>query len=411
MSRSLSKWLTVVVGCIGLWLSAGVYSTLAQTLTSPLASQATRSMNSKAALERLLNVDPISAEWFAPAFLAQVPVNQVQQIIYNLKAELGKYQSVQADGSDHLVVFERGFVPTQILLNNQGQIAGLLFQPPRLQSQLSDVVAGFKTLPGKVSLLVLEDTTERAALNPTLPLAVGSAFKLAVLKALMLQVHSGQRSWQEVVALQSNWQSLPSGFLQTWPDGSLLTVQSLASLMISQSDNTATDHLIHLMGRAAITPFAPRSQPFLTTREAFILKSFDNQELLKQYRAGNEAKRQQLLTEVAKKPLPPMKNFLEAASPTALDIEWFFTTQELCTLMEQVKDLPLMSINPGVATPKNWERVAFKGGSESGVLNLTTWLKTKQGKQYCVSATWNNNAALEEARFIRLYTSLLEILK
>ncbi len=79
--------------------------------------------------------------------------------------------------------------------------------------------------------------------------------------------------------------------------------------------------------------------------------------------------------------------------------------------MEQVKDWPLMGINPGVAQPQNWEQVAYKGGSEPGVLNLTTWLKAKDGKQYCVSATWNNTTVLNESHFFTLYTSLLELLK
>lgn len=53
-----------------------------------------------------------------------------------------------------------------------------------------------------------------------------------------------------------------------------------------------------------------------------------------------------------------------------------------------------MTINPGVAKPKNWHKVAFKAGSEPGVLNLTTWLKAKNGKTYYISATWNNKEAV-----------------
>ncbi|MGC8714775.1 MAG: serine hydrolase, partial [Leptodesmis sp.] len=209
--------------------------------------------------------------------------------------------------------------------------------------------------------------------------------------------------------LQGQWKSLPSGVLQTWPDASLLTVQSLAALMISQSDNTATDHLMHLVGREAIEAVTLRNRPFLSTREAFILKSRKNFDLLQQYRLGDEAARRQLLQTLVQKPLPTADEF--TAEPVALDVEWFFTTTELCNLMAQVKDLPLMSINPGVAQPQHWQQVAYKGGSEAGVLNLTTGLKAKDGKQYCVSATWNNTAILDESRFFTLYTSLLELLK
>uniref|UniRef100_A0A0C1NEF4 Beta-lactamase n=1 Tax=Tolypothrix bouteillei VB521301 TaxID=1479485 RepID=A0A0C1NEF4_9CYAN len=85
-----------------------------------------------------------------------------------------------------------------------------------------------------------------------------------------------------------------------------------------------------------------------------------------------------------------------------------FTAEELCQLIEQVADLPLMSINPGVANTENWQRVAYKGGSEPGVFNMTTWLQAKNGKNYCVVAIWNNsNASLEESKFMALYSGVL----
>jgi len=89
-------------------------------------------------------------------------------------------------------------------------------------------------------------------------------------------------------------------------------------------------------------------------------------------------------------------------------VEWFFSVQELCHLMEQVADLPLMRINPGVTDPTAWERVAFKGGSEPGVLNLTTWLQASNGKRYCVAATWNHREPLDEAQFLSLYSGAIE---
>jgi hypothetical protein len=70
-----------------------------------------------------------------------------------------------------------------------------------------------------------------------------------------------------------------------------------------------------------------------------------------------------------------------------------------------------MSINPGVARAKDWQRLAFKGGSEPGVLNLTTSLLGKTGKRYCVAATWNHDSSLDDVRFMSLYSGLLETLK
>jgi beta-lactamase class A len=401
----------IFLSAVVLVLSSQVVPTMRATgLLLAQVQPSTQLMIPKTAIERLFTAEKIQANWFAPTFLAQVPVSQVEQIIMTLKTTLGTYKGVGENGEDYSVMFERGSVPTKIVLNASGQISGLLFESPRAKiSSLDEAIAQFKTLPGKISLLVLEDNLERAALNATTPLAVGSAFKLAVLEALKAQIASGKRSWSDVVELQPSWKSLPSGLLQTWPDGSLLTLQSLAALMISQSDNTATDSLIYLVGKEAIEAVAPRNRPFLTTREAFILKSARNEELLKRYRAGDETKRRVVLDDVNKQRLPEVSEI--RSTPTALDVEWYFSARELCGSIEKVADLPQMSINPGVANAKDWKRVAFKGGSEPGVLNLTTWLLAKNGKSYCVAATWNNDAPLEETRFMSLYGGVIENLK
>ncbi|BAY61085.1 putative beta lactamase-related protein [Calothrix brevissima NIES-22] len=369
-----------------------------------------QSAMNKAALERLLTSEKVQADWFSSEFLAHVPISQIEQIISSLKQGLGDYQKVEEQGKNYRVVFARGYVPTQIAFDSNGKIAMLFFQPPVAKSQdLKEAIAELKTLPGKVSFLVLEGKSERAALNADTPLAVGSAFKLAVLQALKSQISAKVRSWADVVELKSGWKSLPSGMLQTWPDGSLLTLQTLSALMISQSDNTATDALINIIGRPIIEKITPRNVPLLTTREFFILKSAKNQELRKRYRNSNVEQKRAILNSLAQQSLPDVSEFTD--KPVALDIEWFLTARELCSLIEQVADLPLMSINPGVANAGDWERVAFKGGSESGVLNLTTWLKAKNGKQYCVVGTWNHDAPLEESRFMTIYSSAIAGLK
>lgn len=88
-----------------------------------------------------------------------------------------------------------------------------------------------------------------------------------------------------------------------------------------------------------------------------------------------------------------------------------FSARELCGLMRNVENLPIMSINSGVAESADWKRVSYKGGSEPGVVNLTTWLVAKNGKSYCLSATWNDDKALDEMKFFGLYKSLLSTLK
>lgn len=362
------------------------------------------------AIERLFTSSSLQAEWFAPSFLKQFPLPQINGVIENIENTLGSFQEVRSVGEDYSVVFKEGRVPTRMGLNAEGQITFLLFSPPETNAiSLSEAVKRFKKLPGKVSFLVMSGSSTLAELNADQPLAVGSAFKLAVLEALRQEIASGDRTWQDVVELQLSWKSLPSGILQTWPDGSSLTLQTLATLMISLSDNTATDALIRILGRETIERLSDRNRPFLTTRELFVLKNPQNQALLQRYQQGDTQKKRQVLQEAQLAPLPPVELF--NGNPIATDVEWFFSSRELCRLIESVADLPLMSVNPGVANSSDWKSVAFKGGSEPGVLNLTTNLKTKDGKTFCVVATQNDTAPINEANLLTVYSSAIEGLK
>jgi beta-lactamase class A len=372
------------------------------------------SISSQTALERLFTSPEINQDWFAPTFLQHIPVS-IEQVIADLKKSLGAYQRVTWKEERYLVVFEKGKVPTLIALNSEGQITGLLFQEILSSAiALDEIIKQLQSLPGQVHFLVKEGRTELASLNADQPLAVGSAFKLAVLAALRQQIdeRGSGRSWADVVSLQPGDKSLPSGILQTWFDGALLTVQSLATLMISRSDNTATDALIRFVGRDRIESLTYRNRPFLTTREFFTLKNPQHQALLEHYREGNESERRRVLQSVATLPLPNASIF-EASQVLARDVEWFFTPRELCQLMERVVDLPLMSVNPGggILDTSDWSRVAFKGGSEVGVLNLTTWLQAKNGKTYCVCVTWNNDQPLDETHLLTLYSAAIAGLK
>jgi hypothetical protein len=67
----------------------------------------------------------------------------------------------------------------------------------------------------------------------------------------------------------------------------------------------------------------------------------------------------------------------------------------------------VVQINPGVAFRKDWTQVAFKGGSEIGVLNLTTSVTGKDGTRYCAAASWNDAKAIDEAKATSAYAGLL----
>ncbi len=359
-----------------------------------------------AALERLFQAEVAQADWFTTTFLQQVPIDQVRILLSQLKQSLGSLQGVTPLEDGYQLTFARGTVPAKIQLNRQGQIAGLFFGPPTAPLSLAEAVQAFQALDGNASLLILQGEEELAAVAADQPLAVGSAFKLAVLAALRQAIVKGTLWWDTVVTLQPEWRSLPSGMIQDWPVGTAVTLETLAALMISVSDNTATDALIHTLGRSLIEALAPRNQPFLTTREFFILKDPRHAETLTDFRQSDPTARRQILETLTTADLPTVS--LLTGDPLALDVEWYFSARELCRLMVQVKDLPLMGINPGLAQPQDWSRIAFKGGSEPGVFNLTTWLESNAGKSYCVVATWNHpTQPLNETDLIKTYSSIL----
>lgn len=401
----MSIFLAIALSLVCLWVSLAP-AAIAVPIAIPIMAQAARPSPVQV-LEQLFQTGAAQAAWFDPRFLRQIPIRQIQTLLGSLKRAMGGLQSVVPVADGYELTFEQGTVPAKMRLNDQGQIEMLFFGPPEGPIDLAEAAQTLQDFDGSASLLVLAGDQVLAAVNADAPLAVGSAFKLVVLTALQAAIAQDRLQWQDVVTLKPEWRSLPSGLLQTWPVGTAMTLESLATLMISISDNTAADALIDTVGREALEALSPRNQPFFSTREFFALKHPANADRLQAFRAALEpAAKRTVLEATATAALPPVSLF--AGAPIALDIEWQLTTRELCQLMAQVRDLPLMAINPGVANPERWAAIAFKGGSEPGVLNLTTGLTAADGQTYCVAATWNNpERALDEVGLTRLYAGII----
>src|SRR5690606_31011699 len=107
------------------------------------------------------------------------------------------------------------------------------------------------------------------------PQPIGSQFKLWVLGALARQIADGTVAWDQTLTVEADDQSMGNaeGSLQVVAPGTEVTVEEAATLMISISDNTATDLLVDLVGRDAVEEQmrewvadpAP-NEPFLTTK-------------------------------------------------------------------------------------------------------------------------------------------------
>ncbi len=289
---------------------------------------------------------------------------------------------------------------------------------------IGDVVAELKALPGAASLrLERLDPAPAvlAELNGDRQMAIGSTFKLYILAALS----EDRRPWDEVVRLKSELMSFPSGLLHRAAPGSPMTVWGLAGLMISLSDNTATDHLLHHAGRRRVEEIMAltghshpgRNRPMLSTLELFKLKA--DPAARARFLAADEAGKRVLLdTEVAALPRRVVEdNLSDWTKPIAIETaEWFASAEDLCRLMDHFRRrgdpavLNILNINPGLRIDESrFSYAGYKGGSEPGVINLSYLLRARSGETFALTAAWNDPAAeIDQARFLGLVQRLLD---
>lgn len=365
------------------------------------------------AIDRFFRAEQLESVWFAPNFLQAVPFEQLQPIRQQLTAGLGGYTGATSEGERYMARFEEGRIPVYASLDDAGRFTGLrLLMPIPKLADFDEVAAKFEELPGEGHLLVTVNGDEQLNLRADEPFAVGSAFKLLVLKVLLEDIETGVRAWSDVVELSDLQPTLGEGGIGAWPTTSPLTLHTAALLMISQSDNSATDLLIQLLGaeKIAAADASARNRPFLSTREAFLLKDTRNAQALELWRSGGSAVRRHVLQELSERPLPSPELFAEGR-PVATDVEWFFTARELCELIAAVQQLDLMAVNPGVVQGEGFQRVAYKGGSEPGVLNFTTWVRDERGREICVCATRNADEAIELQDLAEVVMGAFEVVR
>ncbi|GAC1573386.1 MAG: serine hydrolase [Candidatus Elarobacter sp.] len=360
----------------------------------------------KARIDQVLGGRTTDPAWFSSSVPAGAAV-QVEAVVAQLKAALGAYLGADRRSTGvYIARFEKGTDEVNVHLDGSGKIDGIFFKPPAMtNASLDDALKTLGAQP-HVSYVLLEGSTQRGAADPDKPLAIGSAFKLAVLAALHDQVVAHKRNWSDVILLDPKLESLPSGVLQSWPAGTPVTLAAAATEMISISDNTAADTLRALVLGPDLDRYAARNVPFLSTRALFVMKADTGADLLRRWQGASASERVTVLREAEARPLPSIGDYPSA--PRALDAEWIYSVRELCGLMARVAELPLMSVNTGLADRAAFRRVAFKGGSEPGVLNFTTSVVTKRGTTACLSATVNDPAqAVDETAVGTAYAGVL----
>ncbi|WP_439567732.1 serine hydrolase [Sphingopyxis sp.] len=380
------------------------------------------------------------ADYFDPTFQAALPETQFRAMTASLIAQYGNpiavEKPVSPDGrSGSLSLrFEKGVaaVLLDVGAGADGRVIGLrLTGFEAADDSFAKVAAEIAALPGATGFLVaeLEGAAIRplAAANPDRQFAVGSTFKLYILDELAAQVAAKKRHWSDVVPLSHL--SFSSMGTANWPKDTPVTLQSLANWMISVSDNSATDTLIHLLGREAIEARMraaghsdpSRNIPFLTTVEAFALKGNNFESERAAFVAGSDAAQRALLdTHRDRLVLANVDGVSFAGGPRFIDsLEWFSSPNDVARLMIDLRKrqsqiaMSAMAINPGVnpGATRDWAWLGYKGGSELGVISMSLLGQRKaDGKWFMVTASWNNpDAPVTTDTMVGLVTRLLAL--
>jgi len=191
--------------------------------------------------------------------------------------------------------------------------------------------------------------------------------------------------------------------------------------MIANSDNTATDHLMHRLGRKNVERRFEEfkmgnpslAKPLLTTREMTQFRARNYPKLAYQWlQISSEADRRAYLRDViAPLPMPgdaDLNLWGTILGPRDIeDIEWHFSSMDICNAYAGIQHLILsnsslaanmtsiLSADPGLITLnatewKGGNTTWYKAGWEPGVMSLAYSAETVNGTRCVVSLLFSN---------------------
>lgn len=358
---------------------------------------------------------------FTAGFLKAVPPAQLNQSLVSVKSmALNKIVAAQDTQLVARITVGTTSYDMVIHVDATGLMDGLRFaepvEPKPTPTSWAEVDKRVRAVAPEAGFLAAE-LTDSGKCRPVHGVAAGEArplgsmFKLYVLGAVVSRIKSGAFGWDTRLTITPELKSVGSGELQDRPDGSKISVLEAAKLMISISDNTAADMLVHKAGRKTVERTMrdwgvrdKRNVPLLTTRELFVLKGVDHPAGVKKYLSLSTAKKRAHLDKVVAE-IPPSK-IQPWTTPRDLDtIEWFASPSDICRAYAGLVKLSdrrvgeIMSINDaGIGLDKaQWPTVWFKGGSELGVSDMGFLGRTSKGRTYVVTTlAANPKAALGE---------------
>jgi hypothetical protein len=427
-----------------------------QLTPGPATSQLTWLLSELAAAETT-TVAEVNAH-FDPAWLAQVDANATINFINSVRTSYPNARVtdvigvtptqitalIDSPGSpppSGFLVFGTRFVGAQGI--NQFGVNGFssVIYAEDAALTLAQAMDKFITLSTAPAMLAARINSNNQcvaieARNSTSLRATASIFKLWVLGGVGRALQLGNVLGSELITMDGT-RNVAGSVITAEPIGTQFSLSQLATYMIGNSDNTATDTLHARVGRSVInqivtdfnhtTPTA--LTPLLSISEQFhLIYAFTNAETAS-YLSGTEAFQENFLATR----IVPLGRFTGGPNFQAnllTDGTWQASPIDICNAMAALRRFPKGSdamreidkaMSAQAALPfvrSEWDRVWYKGGSLASAANnnhvLThAWLLEDNGRDPFVFVSMSNSVAggIDQTRLFQIQSVNARILQ
>lgn len=341
---------------------------------------------------------------FDHEFLEHGGAVEIQRTLQEYTQQQGKCLDVKsAANSSYEISFKNMVLPFELAASEHGKIKSIFFGPPRfLNDSVEKIVAELKKSPYKISFFASDASgKEWLAHDPDIALSISRSNQIFIARA----VQEGQAKLSDLIPLDPKLVVRTFGMIQFWKPNTLLSVDTLMNLMISEKDLTASDLLLSRLDRSQFTQWGKSLSPFLSFREYFQLAEFPKKKL------GSRTEVAKLVPELSKQPEP--KEYRHDRMDLVGTIGWFASTRELCANALAVKSDILernarLSEEYKAIQPKEIEEFGIVQSRDPGVSQVTAIFRV--GSAWgCVALTANYEDDIEEATFGAIHTRLMNL--
>jgi len=361
---------------------------------------------------------------FAPAFLGRLPHGGLGEVLSGLRSQLGRCAGIKRIES-----IGRSVVRYRMQCERGGSVDfDLVIEPspphrietwlirqvtpvePSLKRgarALESVEKALSLLGAEAGMLLVElrggDVVSHLHHQLDRPFLIGSLAKLCTFSMLLDVLDRRQLQWHDVAYIEETDRSLPTGSLAYWPKAAPLTVHTLATLLILDSDNTANDMLLRVL-RDMPSSRQPDGicQAAMSTRQYFGLRAAP--ELSAQYAAATSPSEQrQILQRLPPIELEELAARFAASANRAPVTGWVATPGQMVVVLKRLHaQLREASAAPAReifnASRKNdpllasFPFVAAKGGTDRGLMSHGLIVETGPDATWLCVLVWNGHS-------------------